>query len=374
MIILDGLAWQSSLKIPPPIGVAWLRVVEEWIAAGRAKEFVVLIRGNNFPPIPGETIYTVIPEYQPDEADEDRYGLQSVCDQLDAELFLSSYYTTPLSTPSLATVYEFDATNISDPYTSKKNDSLLHASGYICFSDWVANELKEKLPGIPAESLVVVYPGIHPELKPASTLQIRKFKEDNNLGKSFIIFRAGQGIARKEAFLKLLDGLAETTSKSIPEIVYLSVEGSNLDTPLKAILEPKKPVRAKINELTLPLDSLPILYSGALTLVEIEPDRGLGSFLAEAMRCGCPVTLLVNGEYTSEKLAGETYPWLVVQSEPREIAKVIQDLQELRYRNKLVDLSIAFTRELTWKAAAEKLWDFARRTIARESLRGKEKP
>ncbi len=368
MIVLDGLAWQSSLKIPPPIGVAWLRVVEEWIAAGRAKEFVVLIRGNNFPPIPGETIYTVIPEYQPDEANEDRYGLQSVCDQLDAELFLSSYYTTPLTTPSLATVYELDTTDTTDLYAREKNECLLQAAGYVCFSDWVSGELKKRFPGIPTGSLEVVYPGIHPDLKPASTLQIRKFKEDNNLGKTYIIFRAGQGIARKEAFLKLLDGLAEIASKSIPEIVYLSVEGSDLDTPLKTILDPTKPVRAKINELTLPLDSLPLLYSGALTLVEIEPDRGLGSFLAEVMRCGCPVTLLVNGENASEKLAGETYPWVLVQSESRDIAKAIQDLQEPRYRNKLVDLSISFTRELTWKAAADKIWNFAKKVTTRERL------
>jgi len=368
VIVLDSLAWQASLKVSAPIGMAWLRIIEEWVAAGRAKEFVVLIRGSNFAHVPGETVYTVIPEYRLEEANQDRYGLQSVCDQLDAELFLSSYYTTPLTTPSLAIVYDLGISDTVDPHAREKMECLLQASGYVCFSDWVANELKKKLPGIPAESIAVVYPGIHPDLKPESTLKIRKFREDNNLGKSYILFRAGRGVARKEAFLNLIDSLAEITSKSVPEIVYFSVEGSNLDTPLKEVLELTKPVRAKISEMTLPPDALPTLYSGALALVEIEPDRGLGSFLAEVMRCGCPVILLAGGESTPEELMGGAYPWFLVQSEPKEIAKAIQDLQNPTYRNNLSDRSVSFTRDLTWKAAADKIWDLAKKTIARERL------
>jgi len=199
-------------------------------------------------------------------------------------------------------------------------------------------------------------------------LKIRRFREEYNLGNSYIIFRAGQGVARREAFLKLIDSLSEVTSKSVPEVVYFSVEGSNLDTPLREVLDSTKLVRAKITEITLPLDLLPTLYSGALALVEIEPDRGLGSFLAEVMRCACPVVLLASGENPSEKLTEEAWPWLVVQSEPREISKAIEALQNLSYRNKLADRSVSFTKELTWKAAADTIWNFAKKVIARERL------
>ncbi len=50
--------------------------------------------------------YRTIPAYDYNNTEADSEMLQQVCDEEDAELFISSYYTTPLSTPSVFMAYD----------------------------------------------------------------------------------------------------------------------------------------------------------------------------------------------------------------------------------------------------------------------------
>ncbi|MEN9225506.1 MAG: hypothetical protein Q6M54_08550, partial [Thermostichus sp. DRC_bins_24] len=192
MIVIDGLAWQSSAKVPPIIGQTWLKLVEQWVTDGKAQDFAILVRGEEMPPLPKDAFFSYIPAYKYEEAEEDRFGLQSACDQLDAKLFVSTHYTVALKTPSIAAVYDLQAEKLerNDLVAQEKKLSILTSVACLCFSDWVLRDLKSYYPGIPSDMTRVVYPGIHSDLRMISPLPLKKFRQEHGLERPYVIFRA----------------------------------------------------------------------------------------------------------------------------------------------------------------------------------------
>lgn len=358
MIVLDAVAFQPSLQVPHSIKYFWQSIISEWVKASLSQDFVVLVRESQHERFPDDTVVALIPDYFYGDSESDHVGLQSACDQVNAKIFISTFYTYPLSTPSLTVVYSID--NINERPSSlaaqEKHNSILNASAFACPSKWVASDLMSNYPGISEKQVSIIFPGLHHDLKPPSPLKIRKFKEERNLERPYIIFRSGEGESRKAALNSLIEGLGELASGSVPEIVILSVEGSGVDVPLDSLLDFSKPVRSRIHELKLALDELPALYTGALALFETEPELGIGNYLLEVLRCGCPVVIL--GKNMSYSEAEVARPWMEISLDPYVIAQTLDQLRDQKYRNTLSMRGIEYTKDMTWEKAAGQMWSF----------------
>ncbi|MCL2926339.1 MAG: glycosyltransferase, partial [Trichodesmium sp. MAG_R04] len=101
-IIIDGVFFQLYST---GIARVWKSLIEEWATSGFAKHIVVVNRLNTTPKISGIR-YRQIPAYSYNNTDADKQMLQQVCDEEGADLFISTYYTTPISTPSVFMAYD----------------------------------------------------------------------------------------------------------------------------------------------------------------------------------------------------------------------------------------------------------------------------
>lgn len=182
--IVDGVFFQLYQT---GIARVWKSLLEEWAANGFTKHIVVLDRGGTAPKIPGIR-YRFVANYDYGKTNADREMLQQVCDEEGADLFISSYYTTPLSTPSVFLAHdmipELMGWNLKHPMWREKHYGIQHAAAYIAVSENTACDLVKVFPNISLESVTVAKNGVeHKIFSPASPEDINRFKTKYGISK-----------------------------------------------------------------------------------------------------------------------------------------------------------------------------------------------
>jgi glycosyltransferase involved in cell wall biosynthesis len=230
-IIIDGVFFQLYKT---GIARVWKSLLEEWADNGFAKHIVVLDRARTAPAIAGIR-YRPVPPYDYDRTDADREMLQQVCDEEGADLFISSYYTTPLSTPSVFMAHdmipELVGADLNHPMWREKHYGIQHASAYITVSENTARDLVKFFPDISLDSVTVAKNGInHNTFSPASSEHINRFKTKYAISKPyFILVGAGGGYKNTILFFK---AFAQLYTKQGFEIVCTG-SGSLLETEFR---------------------------------------------------------------------------------------------------------------------------------------------
>ena len=207
-IIVDGVFFQLYKT---GIARVWQSLLEEWVNNGFAKHILVLDRAGTAPAIAGIK-YRPVPAYDYNRTDADREMLQQACDEEGADLFISSYYTTPLSTPSIFMAHddmipELMGANLNHPMWREKHYGIQHASAYIAVSENTARDLVKFFPSISLESVTVAQNGVNRQIfSPASPEKITWFKTKYGISKPyFLLVGAGGGYKNSILFFKALD-------------------------------------------------------------------------------------------------------------------------------------------------------------------------
>ena len=89
-------------------------MLREWAADGFANHLLVLDRDNTAPRVDGVR-YQSIPAYDYRYTAADALRLQELCDREQADVFVSTYYTTPVTTPSVFVAYDMIPTGKLSP-------------------------------------------------------------------------------------------------------------------------------------------------------------------------------------------------------------------------------------------------------------------
>ena len=93
-----------------------------------------------------------MPLWRGDSTAEDSLRLQRICDAEGAALFVSTYYTTPIATPTLMLVYDMIperlGLDMADPVWDEKRLAIEHASAYACISENTRRDLLELEPAV----------------------------------------------------------------------------------------------------------------------------------------------------------------------------------------------------------------------------------
>ncbi|MGQ9837220.1 MAG: hypothetical protein ACUVRV_04450 [Cyanobacteriota bacterium] len=364
MIVIDGVIWQSGGYFHSPEidqSQMWLSLISEWVADKKATQFVVLTRGQTWMP-PG-TFFSEIPPFSFEEAEDDRVGLQSACDQLDADLFISTGYTTPLTTPSISCIYDLEAeihgSQFQSEYIEKKN-SILNASHYICLSDNVLSGFRSYYPGICPEQISLVYPAIGGWAKPAAPDALAEFRRKFKLTRPFFLAVLPEYLTDYRGIQSLSQAweLLQAQKLSRTELVFVFPSHLQVD-PAKAQL----PQANGIHYLSLSNPELACAYSAALALISHSTFR-VDSPL-EAMACGCPVI-----NYRDERSGAsgleplkltqiEEQPsaFLLCQGSIQQLAEALERIQLYQVRSPLIAKGLEKAKELSWSAMAKKFWD-----------------
>ena len=326
-IVIDGVFFQLYKT---GIARVWQSLLQEWAEDSFSKYIVVLDRAGTAPKIPGIKYRTISP-YDYNATDADREMLQQVCEEEGADLFISTYYTTPLSTPSVFMAYdmipEVLGANFNEPMWQEKHYAIRHASAYISISANTASDLIEFFPDISSELVTVAHCGVSSIFSPASSKNINDFKTKYGISKPYFI-SVGGGSNYKNIRL-FFQAFGELASKQGFEIVCTG-SGVLLEGELRNYTS-----GTVVHKLQLDDEELRLAYAGAVALVYPSKYEGFGLPILEAIACGCPVITCPNSSLP--EVAGEAALY-VNDDDVDGLANALCEVQKPKIRNSLIGL------------------------------------
>jgi len=285
IILIDGVFFQLYKT---GIARVWKSLLEQWAKTEFGAHLLVLDRNNTAPKIDGLR-YRTIRAYDYNDTDRDRQLLQQICDEEQAELFISSYYTTPLTTPSVFMAYdmipEVLGGDLNQPMWREKHRGINHASAFIAISHNTAKDLRQHFPQIPPAAITVAHCGVDPRFSPASPQDIANFKFKYGLQKPYFLLGALGGYKNSALFLR---GFAQLVTRTGLDIVATGVI-PQLPPEWRELT-----AGCGFHGLQLTDEELKVAYSGAIALVYPSQYEGFGMPIIEAMACGCPVITCPN--------------------------------------------------------------------------------
>ncbi|HAG79693.1 MAG TPA: hypothetical protein DCL61_00680 [Cyanobacteria bacterium UBA12227] len=341
-IILDGIFFSQSQT-----GIArlWHSLLEEWAESGFYKYIVVLDRNDTAPKISGIRYHKVLTS-KDNGSDYERQILQYVCDQEGADLFISTYYTTPLSTPSVFMAYdmipEVLGWDLRHTMWQKKHQAIEHAAAYIAISENTARDLVKFFPNISPDSITVAHCGVKNSFKPANLEEINGFKTKYGISKPYFIL---VGIGGYKNSILFFQAFAKLFSKQGFEIVCTgSGYGYVLDDKLRAYTS-----GIVVHMVQLSDKELRLAYSGAVALVYPSNYEGFGLPILEAMACGCPVITCPNASIP--EVGGESVLY-VNDEDVNGLANALCDVQKPELRKSLIEAGLKQAKKFSWSKMA----------------------
>lgn len=282
-IIIDGVFFQYYIT---GIARVWITLLKDLCGSVVASQMVILDRGKTAPRIEGYH-YLDVPLHNESDIPGEREMLQKVCDDLSAALFISTWHTCPLTTPSLLLVCDMlpeillGDQRLETGRWHEKKLAIEYAQAFVTISENTAKDLVAWYPGAGMRPIQIMHLGVTPLFRQATPERITLFNKTYGITKPYFLFVGPREWYKNfrlllDAFLLLPDPYAYS---------IVSPHGDKLEEEFAA-----HPAATHIR-LTgrLSDDELVTAYSGAVALVYPSIYEGFGMPPLEAMACGCPV-------------------------------------------------------------------------------------
>jgi glycosyltransferase involved in cell wall biosynthesis/SAM-dependent methyltransferase len=341
IILIDGVFFQLYKT---GIARVWRSLLQQWANTEFASHILVLDRANTAPQIPGIRYRTIAP-YDYNNTKGDRQLLEKICDEEKADLFISTYYTTPLTTPSVFMAYDFAGEVLrgpsNDPVSLNKADAIKYSSHYISISDNTARDLNKFFPDIPLESINVAHCGVDRQVfKPATSAEINAFKYKYGINKPYfmlvnfgghkngiLFFQAFSQLPQKQAF----DIFSTDANLALPPEYRQYTQGCTY------------------HNIQLSDAELRLAYAGAIAFVYPSKYEGFGLPVAEAMACGCPVITTANASLP--EVGGEAVIY-VKDNDVDGLADALCEVQKPKFRKHLIEAGLKQAQKFSWAKMA----------------------
>jgi glycosyltransferase involved in cell wall biosynthesis len=340
-ILIDAVFFQLYQT---GIARVWQSLLEQWANTEFANHILVLDRANTAPKINGIR-YRTISAYNYNNTEADKQMLQDVCHEESADLFISTYYTTPIETPSVFMAYdmipEVLGGNLNEPMWREKHNGIQHASSYISISEHTAKDLNKCFPDIPLESITVAHCGVDPLFSPASEKEINTFKHKYGINKPYFLLGNLQGYKNSILFFQALSQLVNKQSFDI----ISTGAGNQLPSEWRQYIP-----GCTFYGLQLTDEELRLAYAGAVALVYPSKYEGFGMPVIEAMGCGCPVITTRNASLPEVAGAAAIY---INDHDVMGLADALCEVQKPSIRNSLINAGLAQAKKFSWRKMAE---------------------
>ncbi|YAF95883.1 MAG: FkbM family methyltransferase [Nodularia sp. CChRGM 3473] len=341
-ILIDGVFFQLYQT---GIARVWQTLLQQWANTNFANHILILDRANTTPKINGLRYRTISP-YDYNNTEADKQMLQQVCDEEGADLFISSYYTHPITTPSVFMAYdmipEVMGWDLNNPMWREKHQAIHNASAYIAISKHTARDLANYFSDIPIEAITVAHCGVNATFSPANYEEINNFRIKYGITKPYFLL-VGAGSGYKNCIL-FFQAFAQLASSYGFEIIVTGIGG---------VLSPEFRTYTSgsvVHTLQLSDEELAIAYSGAMALVYPSKYEGFGMPIIEAMACGCPVITCPNASIP--EVAGEAALY-VNDDNVDELANALCEVQKPSIRQALIIAGLVQAQKFSWSQMAE---------------------
>lgn len=342
-IVIDGVFLQLAQS---GIARVWLSLLEQWKGSRFARHLHILDRGRTFPRIDGYH-YLDVPTHDYNNLQNDRNMLQDICDTLKADLFVSTYYTTPLRTPSLLMVHDMipevflGESRLAVPMWIEKQHALSYASEYVAVSNNTAHDLVRLEPSFAYRPIHVVHNGVSEDFKPAGERSIEKFCSRHSIHKPYYLFSGFRGTYKNFEFIMK----TVSTMSGNDRFVIVTTGSPELEPEFHQYVNSGHVV----NVGWLSSEDLKAAYSGAIALLYPSLYEGFGLPILEAMRCGCPV---ITSNYGAMKEISGDAAYLINPTDPEELKTALSVINKQHIREYFINKGYEHVQMYSWKRSA----------------------
>jgi glycosyltransferase involved in cell wall biosynthesis len=356
-VLVDAVVFQI---LKGGIARMWLGLMQEWKKTGFIDNVIVLDRGGTCPQIAGVT-YRSIEPHRITPVGEDATYLQRICEEENADLFASTYYTTPTRTPTIFTGYdmipEHIGVGLDEPWWQQKRRAIQYAAGHVMISESSARDLARFFPGVARANVLVAYPWVARAFREADNAEIVAFRQAHGFRGPYVIMvgeRHGW-LGHKNGILAFA-GIATLDPSERPIVVCVG-GGTEIEAEYRALLPD-----AYIRQLRLDDDQLRAAFAGAHALIYPSRYEGFGLPVIEAMACRCPVIACANSAIP--EAGGDAIIYVDAQA-PVRVADAIRRLHDPTVRAQRIAAGLEHIRRFDGARSAKLIADFYRDTNAR---------
>lgn len=349
-VVVDGIFFQHAVT-----GIAriWSSLLPR-MAGFSGLELVVLDRGG-LPEFDG--IETVdFPSYKMNTGTAaDSLLLDRFCRELGADVFVSTYYTSPVTVPSALLVYDMIPEVLGFDLTQRpwleKQVAISFASRYACISERTRRDLELHYPGA-GKRAIVAYCGVDREIfRPQSSAAVEGFRRKLDLRRPYFLL-----VGSREQHLGYKNGAlvfqAAQGMRDEFEILCVGGEPQIAESWLAGL-----PANVSARHARLTDGELACAYGGAEALIFPSRYEGFGMPVAEAMACGCPVVTTRNGSL--DEVGGDA-ALFVSGEDAGELRQAISAIRSGDVRGPLVEKGIERASRFSWDAMARQLHELLR--------------
>ncbi len=339
-LVIDAVIFQFAEN---DITRMWGHLLELWSASDFAGHVVIIDRAGTAPRCAG-LHYRDVPCFDYKDVEGDRQRLQSICDEENADLFISTHYTRPTKTKAALLVSEMlpevMGMDRGQPEWMQKTQAIQYAKFYIALSKNIAGDLirysnKSKY------DLALVPCGCGFSQPPTGTVEA--FKAKYGILKPYFMLSGSQGgykngILFFAAFSKFAGRRGEFS------ILCIGGDGQLESSCLEFVGD------ASVFLLGLNDEEMQAAYAGALALVDPSLYVGFGFAPLEAMACGCPV---ITGNGALTELCGDAALYVDIVNAPIENMYIaINSVLDPQLRDQLVSSGLKQSARFLWEKTA----------------------
>jgi tetratricopeptide (TPR) repeat protein len=349
-IVIDGVIFQIQAGRPHGISRMWRSLISELQTALPGNSITVLRRCGSELPIQGWEEYTIPPYcFGPNEILEaDDQMLTKVCGELEADIFLSTYYTRALGVPNALFMYdmipEIMKYNLSEPQWSSKQRAIANAEAFLTISESTGRDLT-RFYGVSTERISVAHLGVAADFRPASRPEVAAWMKRAQIVRPYFLLVGNRGLYKNGvAALQALTRLQNSRDFDI-----IAVGGEPRLTPEEA------KIARDLNLRIIPWlsdEELRLAYAGSWALLYPSLYEGFGLPVAEAMACGCPVITMRTSSLP--EVGGEA-PIYVSPDSLEEFAAALVRVQDASERTRMASAGIEQARLFNWKQTAQRV-------------------
>lgn len=345
VIVIDGVFFQHFMN--SGIARVWRSYLSEWLKTGFAERVVFLDRGGAGPRLPGLPTRS-IPAWRDDLTAHDSLRVQRICDEEQAALFVSTYYTTPIATPSVMLVYDMIperlGLDMSDQVWDEKRLAIEHASAYVCISENTRRDLLELGPTARGKRADVVLLGVDERFTVASERDVAAFRAEHGLDRPyFLVVGERRGVDGYKNVRLVFRAVRDWPEADAHELVCVG-GGAEIEPDLTRIAP-----RMRVRRLELSDAELRLAYAGAVAFLFPSCYEGFGLPVLEAMACGCPV--ITTRRSSLPEVAGDAAIYVNPDDE-RSLREAFATVREPIHRATMIAAGARRAAAFNWGEAA----------------------